>query len=143
MDLLHRTLQKKIIIQVDNEDRLIDNVFNRDVDGKIIIENALQTFTKAVKIESALYTQFKNHKEPDHEGKDKALIKIGCFNEELRVRFAFRDNLKQIPEQFDGALKQDALNFLLRQLHKDYFKQENPTSNFTHEYFELYTEIVE
>ena len=109
LDLLHRTLQKKIIIQVEDEDREIVNEFNRDVDGKIIIENALQTFTQAVKIEPALYTEFKTHKEEGHEGADIALIKIGCFNEELRVRFAFRDNLIKIPRQFntpgEAALK--------------------------------------
>ena len=122
MDLLHRTLQKKIIIQVEDEDREIFNEFHRDVDGKIIIENALQTFTQAVKIKPALYTNFKTHREPGHEGADNALIKIGCFNEELRVRFAFRDNLIKIPQQFDGEMKQDALKFLMEKLHEDYFK---------------------
>ena len=122
LDLLHRTLQKKIIIQKEGEKREIFNEFNRDVDGKIIIENALQTFTQAVKINSALYKDFKTHKESGHEGADIALIKLGCFNEELRVRFAFRDNLIKIPRQFDGALKQDALKFLMSKLHDDYFR---------------------
>ena len=75
----------------------------------------MKTFTKAVKDKIELFNEFKTHKEEGFDGKDIDLIKYGCFNEELRVRIAFRKSLIQIPLQFnDDARKlEDALNFFL------------------------------
>ena len=145
LNLLHRTLQKEI---VDNDNRPNTNTFNRDVDGKIIIENALKIFTKAVKDDIELFNKFKTHQEDGFAGKDIDLIKNGCFNEELRVRIAFRDNLIEIPRHFNEAAhkpkKLDVLKFLMEQLDNDFFKvrDEDRTSSFTHEYFGLFTNLV-
>ena len=68
------------------------------LDGKMIIENSLMSFTKAVTKDFGLFEAFRANKDP----RDRDLTKKGTFNKELRVRYAFRDNLIQIPRSLAG-----------------------------------------
>ena len=72
--------------------------FYTDVDGKMIIENSLMSFTKAVTKAFGLFEAFMANENP----RDRDLTKKGTFNKELRVRYAFRDNLIRIPRQLAG-----------------------------------------
>lgn len=85
LDLLHHILRE-------------ETEFYTDVDGKMIIENSLMSFTKAVTKAFGLFEAFTANDNP----RDRDLTKKGTFNKELRVRYAFRDNLIRIPRQLAG-----------------------------------------
>ena len=50
LDLLHRSLKEEDTIVVNGERRTNELHFYRSIDGKVIIENSLQMFTKLVRL---------------------------------------------------------------------------------------------
>ena len=58
LDLLHRTLTEKS--EVQDAGGLTPNLqFYRNIDGKIIIDNALDSFVGAIKLDFRLFDSFK------------------------------------------------------------------------------------